>query len=64
MIPQTFDELQKCITNDCKIKLTKEFAEQRLVVYKDKQHPESKKFISLYGENHLNNIIQWYSQIR
>lgn len=63
MIPQTFDQWKHCITIDCKINLTHEFAQQRLTVYQDKQNTETKKFISLYGEQHLNNIIQWLRQI-
>ena len=63
MIPQTFDEWKHCIINDCKINLTKEFALQRLEVYQDKNHSETKKFVSLYGEQHLNNVILWYSQV-
>jgi len=62
MIPQTFDEWKYCIINDCKINLTKEFALQRLKVYQDKNHSETKKFVSLYGDQHLNNVILWYSQ--
>lgn len=36
MIPQAFEQWKNCIINDCKINLTKGFAEQRLAVYKDK----------------------------
>jgi hypothetical protein len=63
MIPQTFNDWTNCIVNDCKINLTKDFANQRLTVYQDKQNTETQKFISLYGEQHLNNIIQWFNQI-
>lgn len=63
MIPQTFNDWKNCIVNDCKIDLTKDFAQQRLEVYQDKLNQETQKFISLYGENHLNNIIQWFRQI-
>ncbi len=63
MIPQTFEQWKNCIVNDCKINLTKEFAQQRLAVYQDKQNPETQKFSSLYGEQHLNNLIQWYQQV-
>ncbi len=63
MIPQTFEEWKNCIVNDCKIYLTKDFAHQRLAVYKDKQNKETQKFISLYGEQHLQNIINWLNQI-
>lgn len=63
MIPQTFEQWKNCIINDCKINLTKGFAEQRLAVYKDKKNNETQKFVSLYGEQHLQNTINWFKQI-
>jgi len=64
MIPQTFNDWTNCIVNDCKINLTKEFAEQRLLIYQDSKNSETQKFISLYGENHLQNIISWFKIIK
>lgn len=63
MIPQTFEQWKNCIANDCSINLNKEFAQQRLAVYQKKDHPETQKFVSLYGENHLQNIIHWLKQV-
>lgn len=63
MIAQTFEEWKNCIVNDCKINLTKEFAKSRLKVYEDRSKPETKKFIKLYGESHLNNIIYWLKKV-
>lgn len=63
MIPQTFEQWKNCITNDCKINLTKEFAQSRLSVYLNKENKETQRFISLYGEQHLQNIIYWFKQI-
>jgi hypothetical protein len=63
MIPQTFNDWKNCIVNNCKINLTKEFATQRLAVYQDNKNVETQKFISLYGQQHLLNIIQWLQQI-
>jgi hypothetical protein len=63
MIPQTFQEWTNCIVNDCKINLNKEFAVKRLAVYTDKNNPETQKFSALYGEQHLENIIQWLKQL-
>lgn len=59
MIPTTFEQWKDCIVNDCKIKLTKDFVAGRLKVYKAKRSPETKKFVKLYGEQHLNNVIYW-----
>ena len=63
MIPQTFEEWKNCIVNACKINLTKDFAKERLSVYHNPQNKETQKFISLYGEEHLNNIINWLKRI-
>ena len=63
MIPQTYNEWKHCIVNGCKIYLTKEFAAQRLAIYTDPNNPETQKFVSLYGEQHLQNIIAWYKTI-
>ena len=63
MIPKTFNDWKNCIVNDCKINLTKDFAQQRLRVYQDRQNPETQKFIQLYGDEHLQNIINWFRQI-
>ena len=63
MIPQTFQDWKNCIVNDCKIILTKDFAKKRLEVYQNNKNKETQKFISLYGQQHLNNIIKWFQQI-
>ncbi len=63
MIPKSFEEWRNCIINDCKINLTKEFAEQRLNVYKNAENNETKLFIKLYGKKHLNNIIYWFKLV-
>lgn len=63
MIPQNFKEWYNCITKGCKIELTKTFAKERLNVYQNNENPETQKFLKLYGQQHLNNIINWYKQI-
>lgn len=62
MIPRTFEEWKNCIVNDCKVNLTKEFAEQRIAIYQNLNNKETMVFISLYGEAYLQNIIQWYKK--
>lgn len=64
MIPQTFEQWKHCIVNDCKINLSKDFAQQRLTVYQNSQNAETQKFISLYGEQHLSNIINRIEKIK
>lgn len=64
MIPLTFEQWKECIQQDCGITLTKQFARERLTVYENAENAETKKFITLYGEHHLLNIIQWFQQIQ
>ncbi len=63
MIPQTFEQWRSCIINDCKINLTEDFARQRLIVYRDQENPETRKFVQLYGTQHLRNIVEWFTRI-
>lgn len=63
-IPYSFDQWKHCIEQDCGIQLTKEFANARLKVYEHLSNPETKKFISLYGKAHLENVIYWFQKIR
>ena len=63
MIPHTFEEWKSCIINDCKIYLTVDFAQKRLAVYSDKNNQETKKFVALYGEQHLYNIVTWLKMV-
>ena len=62
MIPQTYEQWYNCITIDCQISLTKAFAQARLAVYENPNNAETKRFIKLYGETHLHDIISWFKQ--
>lgn len=63
MVPQSFNDWKNCIVNDCKINLIQEFATESLAVYQDNKNGKTQKFISLYGQQHLSNIIKWLQQI-
>ena len=63
MIPKTFDQWRNCIVKDCKINLDQDFAKKRLAVYQDSTNSETQKFVSLYGEQHLQNVISWLQQV-
>lgn len=62
MIPLTYEQWRQCIEHDCGIRLTPDFVQERLTVYVDAGNEETRRFVALYGDNHLKNIIQWYSQ--
>lgn len=62
MIPINYNEWRNCIENDCKIRLSKTFIDKRLKIYSNLDNPETKKFVQLYGINHLKNILNWLKQ--
>lgn len=64
MIPQSFEQWKHCTEKDCGIVITRQFARERLAVYENSENAETIKFLKLYGENHLQNIIQWLQQIQ
>ena len=63
VIPRTFEEWKSCIVNDCKNPLTAAFATQRLAVLENQAHPETRKFVELYGQAYLERIVYWFKQI-
>jgi len=63
LLPDNFDDWKICIVKKCGIQLSRDFARRRLDIYTDSLHPETQAFISLYGVQHLNNIISWLNRI-
>lgn len=63
MIPETFEAWKSCMINDCKISLTKDYVMSRLAIYQDMKNKETQKFVSLYGQEHLQNIVYWLNNI-
>lgn len=59
----TFEEWRDCIVNDCRIKLTAEFAQKRLAVYENAKSKETQQFVKLYGKAHLRNVIMWLKRV-
>ena len=64
MVPTTYNDWRHCIEVDCGVKLTPQFIEERLTVYTDVTSAETQRFIAMYGETHLKNIVQWLTASR
>ena len=63
MIPQSFDEWKKCITVNCGIALSAEFVEKRISVLSNPNHPSTKQFVRLYGEQYRNIVVHWFKRV-
>ena len=59
---QSYQEWKQCIFEDGKQPFTKEFIKQRLSILKDVQHPEYKKFVTIYGKDHAQQIITYFER--
>ena len=64
MIPSNYSEWYECITIKCKIPMTQEFIKSRLAALTNSTLPETKKFTSLYGVEHLNRVISWFEEAK
>lgn len=62
MIPHTYEQWHRCITVDCGIALTRPFVLARLAILSDDDHPETRRFIELYGEPHRRGVVSWYER--
>lgn len=60
MIPVDYIEWRHCIEIECGLRLDEEFAVERLKTLSDFNHQETKKFVAIYGPEHLENICKWY----
>jgi hypothetical protein len=60
MIPKTYSEWRNCITNECRISLTSTYIDERLNVLTNIDNPETRRFIVLYGNEHLTRVIGWF----
>ncbi|WP_185218030.1 hypothetical protein [Sphingobacterium mizutaii] len=62
-VPRNFEDWKVCIEKRCGLSLTLSYAKSRLVVYEDESIEETKRFIKLYGKEHLENIKNWFSKV-
>ena len=60
----TYEEWKHCITVLCGIPLTLDYIEKRIAELNDLNNYHTKKFISLWGEPHLQKIIGWFEQAK
>lgn len=62
MIPRTYEDWQRCITVDCGITLTRPFVLERIAILSDKHHPETQRFVQLYGDAHRHSVLDRYER--
>lgn len=62
VIPQTYAQWRHCITVECGVALTPAYVAERLAVWRNPAHEETRRFAPLYGSAHLQAVIRWFEQ--
>ncbi len=62
MIPESYSEWRRCITEDCGIALTKSYIQQRIEALSDKHNEHTQQFLRCYGEAHWRNVLSWFEK--
>ena len=64
VIPQTYAQWRHCIEVECGIAMTLPFIDERLKVWRDAGHDDTRRFAQLYGKDHCLRVQQWFEQAR
>lgn len=59
---QTYNEWRQALTERCGIKLTPEYARDRIKALQDPNNRTTFEFKQTYGEAYLNQVIRWFEQ--
>ena len=62
MFPETYEEWRHFITAVCGLELTPEFVEERLLVWRDANCEETRRFRKRYGDAYWKSILAWYEE--
>ena len=62
IMPDNYEAWRHCITVECGLVLTPDFIEERISALQNKKDYSTKKFVQLYGQQHLQNVLGWFMQ--
>ncbi len=63
-MPENYSDWQQSITGVCQIKLTPEFINQRLNELQNAKNRNTKEFVKLYGDEHLERVTSWFERAK
>ncbi|MBL9007583.1 MAG: hypothetical protein JNJ46_25225 [Myxococcales bacterium] len=61
-IPLTYAQWRECITVKCRIKLSRNYLEDRLCSLEESESNENRNFRRLYGEAHFQAVRRWFQK--
>lgn len=60
----SYNDWKNCITELCGIPLTSVYIEERINQLNDRSNYHTEKFIEIWGESHLRQVIAWFEKAR
>ncbi len=60
----SYEDWKRCIVEDCRIPLTAAFVEQRLTALADRSDWTTQRFLEVWGEAHLRQVVAWFERAR
>ena len=60
LFPGGYESWQYCIEVKCGLSLTPDYIEARIGILSDANHPESRRFTSLYGNSYREQVLTWF----
>ena len=64
MFFSSYSDWKHCIEIKCGIWLTADYVEERLRIWNDETHIETKRFIELYGDAYRRQIVSFFEQAK
>lgn len=57
---ETYETWKQCLSRNMGSELNKSYVQERVRIFSDPAHAETKKFMQLYGEQRTSQVLQWF----
>ena len=61
---RSYKDWKHCITRLCRIPLTPDYVETRIITLDDRRDYGTQRFVETWGEAHLDRVKSWFLQAR
>jgi len=60
--PRSYEEWKHCITELCRIPLTRDYVNARIIALADPNDFGTQRFVETWGAEHLDQIRHWFAR--
>ena len=62
-IAETYESWKQCLSRNLGSELKKSYVQERVRVFSDSAHLETKKFAQVYGQQRAAQVLQWFQTL-